>query len=412
MMRVRPNFHWWISSISVSSSLALLPGSLLVLSASEATNTQALTEILPAKVTPAAAPPESYIKIEFNWNSRGPLKQADSVFVHFTDSTGRMVQQGDHSPAVPTDSTSWQGPIRYVRHASFRSAGTYKIVAGLYNKSGREKLAAAKDVVARDDSSYEIGTITIDANATPPKADTEAPKTLDLRGYHLTFNEEFDSPLDVSPHGPGTRWTAHTPWNGDFGDAWFTDPRPGFPFTVSNGLLRIEASKDGQGHWRAGLLASNDPKGNGFAQRYGYFEMRAKLPPGPGVWPAFWLSSSPPGADNNIEIDVLEFYGDPLGSYMSTVHVWKPGPHRGTDFQVVTRPNEVSSDFHRYGVLVDPDWITMYFDEVEVWKTKTPPEHKRPLMILLNLALGGGWPIDKTPNPSYMYVDYVRAYEK
>jgi len=28
----------------------------------------------------------------------------------------------------------------------------------------------------------------------------------------------------------------------------------------------------------------------------------------------------------------------------------------------------------------------------------------------VDLALGGGWPIDGTPNPSYMYVDYVRAY--
>jgi hypothetical protein len=34
------------------------------------------------------------------------------------------------------------------------------------------------------------------------------------------------------------------------------------------------------------------------------------------------------------------------------------------------------------------------------------------MFVLLNLALGGGWPIDQTPNPSYMFVDYVRAYTK
>ncbi len=73
-------------------------------------------------------------------------------------------------------------------------------------------------------------------------------------------------------------------------------------------------------------MCSNDAKGNGFSQQYGYFEMRAKLPAHPGVWPTFWLSSAPPGGSPNVEIDVLEFYGDPLGSYMSTVHVWKPGP--------------------------------------------------------------------------------------
>jgi hypothetical protein len=39
-------------------------------------------------------------------------------------------------------------------------------------------------------------------------------------------------------------------------------------------------------------------------------------------------------------------------------------------------------------------------------------EIKFPLYVLLDPVLGGGWPIDKTLNPSYMYVDYVRAYSK
>jgi len=26
--------------------------------------------------------------------------------------------------------------------------------------------------------------------------------------------------------------------------------------------------------------------------------------------------------------------------------------------------------------------------------------------------MGGGWPIDKATSPSYMYVDYVRVYER
>jgi hypothetical protein len=35
-----------------------------------------------------------------------------------------------------------------------------------------------------------------------------------------------------------------------------------------------------------------------------------------------------------------------------------------------------------------------------------------PSMILLNLALGSGWPIDNTPNPSVMKVDYIHAYAR
>ena len=38
--------------------------------------------------------------------------------------------------------------------------------------------------------------------------------------------------------------------------------------------------------------------------------------------------------------------------------------------------------------------------------------HSHPEYLLVNLALGGGWPIDKTPNPSDMLVKYVKAYSK
>jgi hypothetical protein len=95
----------------------------------------------------------------------------------------------------------------------------------------------------------------------------------------MTFSEDFDDVLSVSPWGPNTRWIAHTPWAGDFGDARFADPQLGvFPFTIENGILRIEARKDADGKWASGLLASTDPNGRGFSQQYGCFEIRAKLP--------------------------------------------------------------------------------------------------------------------------------------
>jgi len=50
------------------------------------------------------------------------------------------------------------------------------------------------------------------------------------------------------------------------------------------------------------------------------------------------------------------------------------------------------------GAMVDPENITFYFDGVELWKVKTPEEAEVPLYVLVNLALGGGWPIDKTPS--------------
>jgi beta-glucanase (GH16 family) len=61
--------------------------------------------------------------------------------------------------------------------------------------------------------------------------------------------------------------------------------------------------------------------------------------------------------------------------------------------------------------MVTKEWITFYLNRHEVFRIKTPKEHRRPLHVLLNLALGSGWPIDRTPDPSFMYVDYVRVYK-
>jgi beta-glucanase (GH16 family) len=245
------------------------------------------------------------------------------------------------------------------------------------------------------------------------RGQNDVSKKLDLSNYELSFNEDFDK-LDVSAWGPGTRWIAHTPWNGDFGVAQFADPVPGFPFVVENGVLRIEARRDSNGTWRSGLLASTDPKGAGFLQQYGYFEMRAKLPAGPGLWPAFWLIANK-DQDSSAEIDILEQYGQFPGDFESVIHVWRKVPG-ATNFQSTLRhkipAGLLSADFHLYGASVDADWIIIYLDRVEIGRTPTPPEHRRPMFILLNLALGGGWPIEQTPNPSYMFVDYVRAYKK
>src|SRR4051794_12868775 len=93
--------------------------------------------------------------------------------------------------------------------------------------------------------------------------------TIDLSPDRLTFDEPFDT-LSVSPSGPGTRWIAHLPWKGTFGDAKFVDPQPGFPFTIEDGTLRIEMRKGADGKWASGLLASVDANGHGFSQQYGY----------------------------------------------------------------------------------------------------------------------------------------------
>lgn len=236
---------------------------------------------------------------------------------------------------------------------------------------------------------------------------------INLQDYKITFGDEFDGPLDVSALGPGTKWIAHTPYGGDFGDSKFTDPEENFPFSVINGILRIEAKKEGD-QWKSGLLCSVDTEGNGFAQQYGYFEMRAKFPEGPGTWPAFWLLALQKLKDPSamgFEVDIVEQYGREPSVLHTVLHWWYPDEKHKSSENKFTVKN-MSEEFHTYGFLWNENQMIWYFDSVELWRQATPNESKTPMYVLVNLALGPGWPIDKTPNPSFMLVDYIRVYKK
>jgi hypothetical protein len=391
-----------------------------------------LTTILKADPDTPAGRPGSGFSITYRWQAT-PMDTDYTVFVHVVDRQGKIVLQDDHDPPMPT--SKWKGFVAYTHTVPLEQwqvkdrrtievalpQGQYPIYAGLYDKrQGRKaSLHAGPNVTEADQGRYQIGVLHVDAQAPIPDP---GEKTLDLTGYHVTFNEEFDD-LSVSAWGPagpqGTRWIAHTPWRGDFGDARFTDPRPGFPFTVKGGLLRIEARKE-NGRWRSGLLSAVDPNGNGFKQQYGYFECRAKFPKGPGTWPAFWLMGlkslkglpGNTGPRVNPEVDVVEHYGHWPWRYHYVLHQWGRGgagsKHEGKRFFILG----MEEDFHTYGVMIDEQDIVLYFDGVELHREKTPECVKTPLFPLVNLALGPGWPTDKTPDPSHMFVDYVKVWQK
>ena len=236
---------------------------------------------------------------------------------------------------------------------------------------------------------------------------------LDLSGYVETFVEEFKA-FDISAYGPGTRWIAHTPWNGDFGDATFGNPGPFGPFSITDKGLRISATKTPDGKWYSGLICSMDRDGpgqQGFAQKFGYFEMRAKLPDGAGTWPAFWLV----GIDKSVassEIDILEYYGHDPRYFHAVQHIWVNGKDQyAKDKMMEVQPHLLTNNYNTFGVLISPDQIRFYLNRNEFWEAPTPAEYKQPMYILTNLALGGGWPIKDLKSPAVMDIEYIRVFQ-
>jgi beta-glucanase (GH16 family) len=179
------------------------------------------------------------------------------------------------------------------------------------------------------------------------------------------------------------------------------------PFRTQDGVLEISARPappelDGRlGGFRyiSGLISSQPT----FSQTYGYFEMRAKLPRGKGVWPAFWML--PADLDWPPEIDIMESVGDP-----SAVYVTAHSKVDKTPGQKVT----VSPDaFHTYAVSWDPRQLIWFVDGKEVKRQPTPADMNKPMYMLANIALGGDWagtPDASTPFPARMSIDYIRAY--
>ena len=236
---------------------------------------------------------------------------------------------------------------------------------------------------------------------------------ISLTDYALTFEDEFDR-LDASGRRCDTRWIAHTPWGGDFGAAAFMDPSRGFPFVTQEGMLRIEARKE-EGRWLAGLLSSHNTCGEGFAQKFGYFELRAKLPPeADGFWPAFWLI----GVDRSrytAELDVFEQHSMRPERLVSSVrvHARAEGVEPHHVYSMYHAPEGSLSDgFNTYGVSIEEEEIVVYFNRREIWRTATPEEFKQPMYILFNLAMEPGEISENTPEQAFMYVDYVKVYAR
>lgn len=151
----------------------------------------------------------------------------------------------------------------------------------------------------------------------------------------------------------------------------------------------------------SGMLSSR----RSLVQRYGYFEIRARLPEGAGLWPAFWLLSPgmwPP------EIDVMEARGAP--GYTVHVHWSEDGAHRTSGCSIPLADGDAA--FHSYGVLWTPEVVAFYLDRQPVAWMRTKPGLDRPMYVIANLAVGGwaGAPDDQTPFPATYAIDWIAAW--
>ncbi len=288
-------------------------------------------------------------------------------------------------------------------------------------------------------------------------ASSQDTTTVTLQEYELVWSDEFNEGSAPSVEN----WNIETGYgvnNSGWGNnEWqlYTDSPDNV--RVENGNLVITARCDSgvcgvrDGSITSARINSKDK----FEVKYGKIQARIKMPPGKGMWPAFWMLGSNfperpwPGVG---EIDIVEmhqFFSDDKTTHF-TVH-WS-GPlyelnerpvcsspandtatesqHCQSEFKKFDQP--LTNDFHVYEVewtenaivgkidgipyftkAIEPDDVEQYPNGAFV--PKYMDEFLNSYFMILNVAVGGtlgGPPAADLEWPQQMLVDWVRVYQK
>ena len=242
--------------------------------------------------------------------------------------------------------------------------------------------------------------------------------------YHLTFDDEFNQ-FNAS------RWKTCDFWDmrnnpGDFQAQWFADSTSvsedgtkvgHHPFIVENGILKIIAqptpAKVYSGPQNLSFVSGQLTSAHKFTQRYGYFELRAKVPAGKGLWSRFWLLT-----DDGIwpgEYDVFELLGKEKNDIHQNTHYRNATQPHGVEGGNYKAINPYDGEFHTYGFLWEKTGVTWYVDGVATLTKSNRVEI--PMYVLIDLAVGKDpgnlWPGEPEATatwPARMELDYYRVY--
>lgn len=257
-----------------------------------------------------------------------------------------------------------------------------------------------------------------------------------LAGYSLVWADEFDR---QGPPDPAS-WTFETGFvrNGEM--QWY---QPDNAY-VQGGLLVIEARRERKpnpdfgnpdvaaefGQRRQIRYTSASVTTRGLREwRYGRFEIRARIRPERGLWPAIWTLGSEGRWPARGEIDLMEYYDDSILANFA----WAGADHSRPVWKAVRKPlRDLTDDpawgeqFHTWVMDWSEDEITLWLDGRLMNRLRLddvrnggaegrlPHPFRQPHYLLLNLALGGekGGPLADTGFPSRYEIDYVRVYQR
>lgn len=187
--------------------------------------------------------------------------------------------------------------------------------------------------------------------------------------------------------------------------------------SFKNGNLVINVLKNGNDSYTSTRITTAGKK----EFQYGRMEVRAKIPTGKGIWPAFWMLGSnikKVGWPKCGEIDILEYVGREPHQIFTSLHT--QDSHGNTINTKKTQIDNIEEGFHLYAIDWTKDKIEFFVDNQSVYtfnpdkKDENVWPFNQPFYFIINVAVGGnfgGHDVDNEIFPQEFLIDYIRVYQ-
>ena len=287
------------------------------------------------------------------------------------------------------------------------------------------------------------------------ESDTPRPPR-EKAGWTLTFEDDFDGPRLRDKYWFTSYRAGRKDWFARMGiPSRFDDPDA--HYVIENSMLKLRIDRDmprrakpsaaavssiQTSDFRIGATPDHVQRLDKFAQKYGWWEIRSRMPKGDGLHAAFWLVQADPrhqeytldnrrlgdvvgqgnrGPDSVVEIDIFEA----LGRYDRQLNMTVLFPDNDTPLEGqfgynAQRPFDWSKNFHVYALEWEEGRLTWHLDGRKLWMYEGPTPQKEMQLLLGQYQLGGNpkfaeWlnpTPDNLPYPRDFEIDYVRVYTK
>jgi len=248
-------------------------------------------------------------------------------------------------------------------------------------------------------------------------------------GYKLVWSDEFNT--DGTPDPKNWNYEKGFVRNNEL--QWYQANNA----VVKGGVLVIEGRKEqvanpnysaGSSDWKtdrqyAQYTSASMTTSGLQTWQYGRFEMRARIPTGSGMWPAWWTLGVAGEWPANGEIDIMEFYkGNVLANVACGTATRWTAKWDSSSKAVSSLGANWASNFHVWRMDWDDQNINLYLDDTlmngaalsAMLNADGASPFKQKVYMILNLAIGGdnGGDPSGTTFPVQYQVDYVRVFQR